>query len=67
MSAKTIAVRQLGLAAYIKMNGAKLVTVENREFILETEKSLDAWRLEYNNSCCMQHDSLVCDLRHFLK
>lgn len=61
-----IRVRQLGLAAFIRMNGAELVKVENKEFHLDTDKSLDQWRLDYNNSCCMKHDALVCELRHFI-
>ncbi len=62
-----IAVNQLGLAAYIKMSGAELLEVEGKTFIFESEKSVAAWRIEYNNSCCMKHDTLVCELRHHLK
>lgn len=62
-----IQVKQLGLAAYIRMNGAELVEVKNREFFLETPLTLDEWRLKYSNSCCMKHDALVCELRNFLK
>ena len=64
---QVIAVRELGLAAYIKMNGATLLGVKDRHFQLETTESLQSWRLRYNNSCCMRHDSVVCELRHFLK
>lgn len=63
----TIAVTHLGLAAYIKMKGATLLRVVGREFTFSSDKSLDDWRVEYNNSCCMRHDSIVCELRHFLK
>lgn len=62
-----ISVSHLGLAAYIKMRGATLLKVENRSFIFETEHSVGHWRVEYNNSCCIRHDTLVCELRHFLK
>lgn len=62
-----IRVRQLGLAAYIKMVGADLLRVEEKDFIFRTDKSLNDWRVEYHNSCCMRHDSLVCELRYFLK
>lgn len=62
-----VRVKQLGLAAYIKMNGAKLLGVENREFIFDTNKSVDDWRTMYTNSCCMKHDALVCELRQFLR
>lgn len=62
-----IAVNQLGLAAYIKMNGATLESVEGKTFLFESEKSVGEWRVAYNNSCCMRHDALVCELRFFLK
>jgi hypothetical protein len=65
--ATVIRVRQLGLAAFIKMNGAALKGIEEKEFLLETEIPLDKWRLDYNNSCCIKHDALVCELRHFLR
>lgn len=64
---QVISVRELGLAAFIKVNGARLLGVTNRLFQLETDKSLTEWRLLYNNSCCMKHDAVVCELRHFLK
>jgi len=62
-----IKVRQLGLAAYIKVNGAKLIGIEERHFMLESDKTLEEWRLEYNNSCCSKHDAEVCEMRYFLK
>lgn len=63
----TVKVKQLGLAAYIKMSGAKLVRVEDRFFVIETDVPLEEWRLRYNDSCCMRHDSLVCEMRNFLR
>lgn len=63
----TIEVSHLGLAAYIKMHDAKLINVENRVFIFESDRTLNDWRVEYNNSCCMRHDTLVCEMRHFIK
>lgn len=62
-----IAVTHLGLAAFIKMNGAKLNRVEAKAFLFDSDKSVNEWRVEYHNSCCMRHDSLVCELRHHLK
>lgn len=62
-----IKIRQLGLAAYVQMQGATLVSVEDRTFTFKSVKSESEWRVEYNNSCCMKHDTLVCELRHFLK
>ena len=60
-------VKQLGLAAYIKMHGVDLIGVEERTFIFNSTKTIDDWRTAYANSCCIRHDSLVCELRHFIK
>lgn len=62
-----IRIKQLGLAAFIQMNGAELLMVVGKEFVFATEKSVAEWRVAYNNSCCMKHDALVCELRHHLK
>lgn len=62
-----IIVRQLGLAAYIKMQGEELVKVEGKDFHFTSKKTLAEYRVDYHNSCCMRHDSLVCDLRQHLK
>lgn len=62
-----ISVKHLGLAAYIRMQGAPLVRVVDKEFIFDSDKAVGDWRVEYNNSCCMKHDTFVCELRHHLK
>lgn len=62
-----IGVAHLGLAAYIKMRGGHLVKVEEKRFFFESDKTVTQWRVEYNNSCCMEHDTMVCELRHHLK
>lgn len=62
-----IQVQQLGLAAYVKLKGATLIKVENRLFYFESDKTTQEWRELYVNSESMQHDSLVCDLREFLR
>lgn len=59
-----VEIRHLGLAAYLKMKDAHLVRVEGKSFFFESDRSLKDWRVDYNNSCCMKHDSLVCELRH---
>lgn len=62
-----IQVQQLGLAAYVRMKGAILLKVENKIFHFESGKTTQEWRELYANSESMQHDSLVCDLRNFLR
>lgn len=62
-----ISVKHLGLAAYIRMQDVTLIRVANKEFVFESEMTEGEWRVAYNNSCCMKHDTLVCELRHHLK
>ena len=61
-----IRVRQLGLAAFIKLKGVDLDGVENDEFVFTTDISKDEWQIRYSNSCCSTHDAILCDLRKFL-
>jgi hypothetical protein len=67
-----IETRDLGLAAYIKMRGHKLLSFENRMFRLEAmdddgnERTKGELEIEYANSCCRVHDSLVMGLRQFM-
>lgn len=67
MASQEIQIRHLGLAAYVAMRGETLLRVDNRMFIFQSEKSETEWRVEYNNSECLKHDTLVCELRHHLK
>lgn len=62
-----IQIQQLGLAAYVRMKGATLIEVSGRRFVFESEKTEQEWRVEYSGSESMRHDSLVCELRNFLK
>jgi hypothetical protein len=59
--------KQLGLAAFIRMSGAPLVEVKDKAFVFQSDKTEAEWRVEYSNSCCMRHDTLVCELRKHLK
>jgi hypothetical protein len=67
----TIETKQLGLAAYIQMNGGQLVKVNHprgsKSFVFESDKSLTEWQIEYSNSCCSKHDSILCDLRNLIR
>ena len=62
-----VSVTHLGLAAYMRMQGAKIIRVEGKTFLFESDRPIGEWRVEYNNSCCMRHDTFVCELRHNLK
>jgi hypothetical protein len=67
MSTNKIVVKQLGLAAYIKMHGHHLMAIEDRCFVFDAPGTLEEWRLKYNNSSESRHDSLVCELRFHLR
>ena len=63
--------RKLGLAAFIKMHGGSLESVQNETntFAFEDEsgKTAQAWELEYMNSCCHRHDTELVNLRKLLR
>ena len=60
--------KNLGLAAYIRMHGEPLIEItQNREFIFNSWKPLEAWSIEYANSECSRHDNTLCELRRLLK
>jgi hypothetical protein len=61
-----LAVNHLGLAAYIKMCGGQLLSVSGKTFTFESDRPLSDWRVEYSNSCCSRHDSILCELRQHL-
>jgi hypothetical protein len=68
-----VRVKRLGLAAYIKMNGAEFKGHEadpktgKGEFVFESDKTARKWEIEYSNSCCNQHDSEVMSLRKLMR
>lgn len=62
-----IQITQLGLAAYVKMQGATLLKVEQKVFHFESDKNSAEWRTAYANSESMKHDALVCELRQHLR
>jgi hypothetical protein len=61
-----VLITDLGLAAYIKISGMKLVKYE-KGFIFESEDSEDCWRVKYLNSESYKHDTELMSLRRFLK
>lgn len=61
-----IETKDLGLAAYMKTKGARLLGCENRLYRFESEISKREYELEYGNSCCRQHDANVVYLRSLL-
>jgi hypothetical protein len=58
--------RDPGFAAYVDMNGCELISFQDDIFEYESDKDINDWRVQYNKSCCLQHDLKVCELRKFL-
>lgn len=60
-------IKQLGLAAFVRMRGAKLLQVEGKVFVFESDMTVTQWKAAYMNSECQQHDALVCELRDIVR
>jgi hypothetical protein len=62
-----ISVKEVGLAAFIKIKGGKLLSFKSQEseYVFETDKDSNDWRVEYYNSESYQHDKEVMSLRMF--
>lgn len=60
-------VKSLHLAAYMKANGAEFLSCDYSGFLLQTEVSIDVWRMKHSNSCCRKVDLQLLDLREALK
>ena len=63
----SIKVRKLAVAAYIKMNGVKLLNYDGQYFIFDCDRGPVEWELEYLNSCCNKHDTELVLLRNLMK
>ncbi|MEE8113272.1 MAG: hypothetical protein V3T23_02845 [Nitrososphaerales archaeon] len=62
-----VEIKQLGLAAYVKINGGKIRGYQNGKFIMDTDKSEQEWEIEYMNSESFKHDSEVMYLRKLMR
>ena len=60
-------IRELHLAAFMKVNGAEFVRFENRKFVFKTDKAESEWRVQHSNSCCRRVDLELIELRKFIK
>ena len=65
----TLRTKKLALAAYLKMHGATFQGHQDGQFVFaqdEAGKDIDAWQVEYLNSCCHKHDTELVNLRSLL-
>lgn len=60
-----IEIKNISLAAYIKMQGYQLLKVNCYSFSFDLPQSTseEILRIEYLNSECSHHDTEVCNLR----
>ena len=57
-----VLIKNIGLAAYIKMNKCMLIDVVDGRFKFETHMSVVEWKLRYSNSICLKRDQALQDL-----
>jgi len=59
----TLKTRDIGLAAYLKIKGTKLLKCEERMLYFETDRTLEDWRVQYYDSESRTHDAEVMAIR----
>jgi len=69
-----IDIREIGLAAFMKMKGCKVVSYDGHIFVMDTghshhysDRDFDDWSLSYTNSCCCSHDNNLLQLRDMVR
>lgn len=70
MSALVLEIKDIGLAAYMKMHGCKVLGYDGHVFQMQNSpevKSFEDWSLEYTNSCCCTHDNQLLQLRDMVR
>lgn len=60
-----IKIKNIGLAAYIKLKGCPLIQYRNDRFYFETNLSSIEWKLQYSNSICLKREQALHDLRSY--
>lgn len=64
-----LAVSDLGMAAFVKMNGYKCIGRKNRNFYFEVRPGdinvFEELKIEYSNSCYHDFDSCLMALKKF--
>ena len=62
-------IKDIGLAAYMKMHGCKVLGYDGSVFRMSVpdDRSASDWSLEYTNSCCCTHDNQLLQLRDMVR
>jgi hypothetical protein len=58
-----LSTKNLGLAAFMKANGAVFNGLEGDRFVFDTEIQASEWKLRHVNSCCRKVDIELIALR----
>ena len=58
--------KELHLAAFMKANGAELLSVKDG-FLFETDETEEAWRIRHSNSCCVLVDNEMLSMKRMLR
>lgn len=66
-SMTTIYVKNIGLAAYMRGQGARLLGVADRQFGFESDQPISQWRLAYLGSVEYRADAQVLALKTLLR
>lgn len=63
----SIHIKELGFAAFLKLNGLKLVSFDRECWVFESEKEENELRIEWVNSEFSKFDKILLDLKNFKK
>lgn len=68
MSSSTrVKVKNIGLAAYMRLHGARLLSVMDRAFVFDTDRAVSEWKLAYQESQEYKADQQVLALKRLLR
>lgn len=60
-----IKINNIGLAAYIRINSCQLIGYEDGKFLIESDKPIIEWKIEYDNNICSRRDQAIHSLRSY--
>jgi len=58
--------RELHLAAYMRYNGAKLISFDGKYFIFESDINISDWRISHTDSDCYKIDRELLSLKRMV-
>lgn len=61
-----ISSRDMHLASYMKVNGAELICVRDKQFIFRSEMDEQQWRIKHSSCCCKRVDDELLSLKRMI-